>query len=846
MTIIERAREKYLEKKADKYIMAAGSYTIYDRYFHLLDSINNLSDTEYNSVDKKYLRTYILFKLFKLYADSPENFNLFKNDEKTKASILDLINKNLLYNSSVLSCIFLTISIPFDLLTANNFIHNMFKTTTDQYVILSILFAKITTVEEANTLLTELPKILDCQPDKFKISNGKTILHIAASNNPRVKIATTNNAKEILLDNMLLKYPELINIKDNDGKNSGCYADNKRSFAILKILVKHGLNLNELDNFGNSVLHHVVDSMDNDYKLTYEMQKDLEYILHLGAKDQKKHQQNKTSLHLRVAAGLPLNLDTLKVSIDKQDLDEGKTALHHAISLAKTESAMELIAAGASINIKDKFGKTPLDYAFLTNNEIVIKSMIEKNNLIQTEKQPLLFNIYALFKTYYDGYNALNLINKHSASNKIILSRMNMAITQIINMGNLDPTLLAKFSLEEQLMIAITVAISNPTLNNPAKEYTKTTILPKLINDFPLPAGYAYGVELELANIPLEIHAMILKWFGINSTEDESVRHTLFMHKGKLKGEELVTEILDSTQKIKLLLLVASYLHKAGALTNDSTGLHVHVNILGSKNGIPKSIATNMDIKNINHERVELMVVKQVLANWYNLEPLLCGIMRDGILYNYDDNTYSYNAPMQSFIPELLKVNNLQEIADFMDDRDKTLNLENLAPGEYGTLEFRIHDGTAHPVLIEAWLNFIHRLMQISINQVQDKINTGIDINFFTAYKDIEQLFYILMAERNYQTTWNNALGSPNGTIAPATAGNKPIQIGIQNSLLYRAYQLGKSGKDYKILLASCSEPERASLQKEVEILLSINQQFPGILSKPIIFLNKIRPSAKL
>lgn len=874
MTIITAERQKHLEEKAVEYSKTKYSVAFKEYYFNTLKSINALPDAEYNATEKSFLRTFALFGAYSP-GDLPLSSNrisvndssMFTQDAEIKASVIELIKQDLLYASSQLSFKIIMVSLEdSDLLFQNNYLYKLFAKAEFDYnqadgvTMLARLLRKIKTREQISVLLLELPRLLRCDPEKFKSIDNTTILHIATA---------TGNLELIKI--LVKQYPKLLHSKDIHGKNAGCYCDGSKRFTTLKVLMAQGINLHELDNFGNSVLYHVFNdiyySKDKESEtpnttelLSQEEQQSLRYIIEeKSAKYYKNNTVTKAPLHIYAAVGVPLRLDTLPTYermalIDKQDIEEGKTALHHAIILKKTARALELINAGANTNIKDNLGKKPLEYALLTNNVTVvnaIKDAANKNKQMLHDKSPLLFTRmedYDFAKACYGGNDMFNTLVYYAQNHQVKQPNVNIAITKIMRNGWLDQTLLAEFSLEEQLRITTAIATAHPSLRVTAKDYAQAHILPKLVKELPpFTSGCAYGVEMELANIPHGIDANVLEWFGINVTDDGSVDHTAFMSTGALDGEELVTTILDSPQKVNLLLLASRYLHKEGALTNDSTGLHVHTNIRGSKDGNLKSLGTSINNpQGIESEQIELMLVKQVLSNWNNLEPLLLGIMRNGELYDYKDNTHSYCAPIQSFIPKLLKAKNLKEISTSMGDRLKAINLENLSPNGYGTIEFRVHDGTMHPTLIEAWLNFIHRLMQISISQVQNKIDTDTDLENFTAFKDIEQLFYILMAERYYQKTWDNKLGAPKGTLSSIAAGDKPIQVDIQNSLLYRAYQRGNEGKDYRDLLSKCPEQERASLYKEVELMLAINKQLPGILSKDVGLSNKLMASRKI
>lgn len=53
----------------------------------------------------------------------------------------------------------------------------------------------------------------------------------------------------------------------------------------------------------------------------------------------------------------------MKIPIDVQD-EYGSTALHYAVQKASSECARILLSAGFNPRLKNKEGKSPIDYAF--------------------------------------------------------------------------------------------------------------------------------------------------------------------------------------------------------------------------------------------------------------------------------------------------------------------------------------------------------------------------------------------------------------------------------------------------------------------------------------------------
>jgi len=506
--------------------------------------------------------------------------------------------------------------------------------------------------------------------------------------------------------------------------------------------------------------------------------------------------------------------------------------------------------------------------------------------------------LYYLIQTKLQQKNKALLFTKKSTGNLLLAaysgnrylfnliastvgaSDFDRALVNMVKNNGLDVKQVAKFTPMEQLKLAsaLSCLLSNLYQQNIITQYVQANIIPSLLGSAEeLP--YAYGVEMELANIgivskDLPVTSILLSWFGIKVTNDHSVNHTIFDGTGYLKGEELVTDVLKTSLDVKKLLFVAQLLLDSGAIADSSTGLHVHVNING--NDMP-SIAANMNCKKNKQEKIELAVVKQILLNWQVLEQYCSGIVRDGELYQGRENDNNeYCAPINNIITELLQLQSLEELAKYC-DRYKAINLVNLsknASGEllfnrngthdisiymgkrigaadgskgYGTMEFRLHDGTTDPILIKAWLNFINRLMHVSIVQVQEAINNNC-LADLKPLPQIENLFYMWIAERDYNVTWDVRKRGFRSHKVTAHANAKLWQQEIRESKLYKAYLLGKVGQNYLDLFTGVPEQEAKIMHIQVQEMLDFDIKYPGILGHEEGYAsrNKTRIQARL
>ncbi len=128
-----------------------------------------------------------------------------------------------------------------------------------------------------------------------------------------------------------------INIEDNNGKTPLHTAIDAGQFAMTKYLIEvSGANLRAKDDNGNRPLHSAVDSGNTEI---------VTFILKLG----------------------------LKLTDINAENNDSMTPLHIACKKSFPEIALLLIESHANMNIKDKFGKLPADYAKQSNNEKLIE-----------------------------------------------------------------------------------------------------------------------------------------------------------------------------------------------------------------------------------------------------------------------------------------------------------------------------------------------------------------------------------------------------------------------------------------------------------------------------------------
>lgn len=134
---------------------------------------------------------------------------------------------------------------------------------------------------------------------------------------------------------------------------------------IIDFLLEKGIDINRCDHlYGYGTALHIYLANENFagalafIKLAHKYQRKINYS--------SKDQEEKTPL---IIAAKVMSLEMVKkiLSDDKSCVDaqdnQGKTALHFACALGKSDIVEVLIKAGANMNIRDKYGNTPAHYA---------------------------------------------------------------------------------------------------------------------------------------------------------------------------------------------------------------------------------------------------------------------------------------------------------------------------------------------------------------------------------------------------------------------------------------------------------------------------------------------------
>jgi uncharacterized protein len=151
------------------------------------------------------------------------------------------------------------------------------------------------------------------------------------------------------------------------------HAVKNNDIALVKELIKQGINVNELDVNKDAPL--IIAA----YKGSTEIVK---LLLETGADVSVVDPGMKaTALHAAAYAG---NAEAAKllieynIDIDKQGPYNGYTALHDAVWQNHIETARILIESGANLHIKSHTGETPLEFAKARNHREIMVLIEQK------------------------------------------------------------------------------------------------------------------------------------------------------------------------------------------------------------------------------------------------------------------------------------------------------------------------------------------------------------------------------------------------------------------------------------------------------------------------------------
>jgi ankyrin repeat protein len=185
-----------------------------------------------------------------------------------------------------------------------------------------------------------------------KNGEGRTALQLAIKNGSEAMVALLKECRTQVLADAEITQENLIN------------ACAKGDLVVAKKCLAQGARVNETDGAGRTALTAAVGM-----KRNYNMVK---FLLAVGANPNLKSEAGLASTPLNTAIGpsenpgvKPIVILLLKAGaqISAPDDTYGMTPLHFAALFQNVAVAKILLEAGANVTLKDKKGKTPLDYA---------------------------------------------------------------------------------------------------------------------------------------------------------------------------------------------------------------------------------------------------------------------------------------------------------------------------------------------------------------------------------------------------------------------------------------------------------------------------------------------------
>ncbi|MCY3653498.1 MAG: ankyrin repeat domain-containing protein [Cyanobacteria bacterium MAG IRC1_bin_28] len=134
---------------------------------------------------------------------------------------------------------------------------------------------------------------------------------------------------------------------------------------LVKLLLRHGANVDAEDSSDNSPLHLAIHAGHGDLA---------RLLIEAGADVQARNHAGNTPVQVAAFAGLPEVIKLLVEAGSPVNLQDqvGDTPLHDAALQGRVEAARALLDAGADIHATNNAGQTPLDLARQNGHESVV------------------------------------------------------------------------------------------------------------------------------------------------------------------------------------------------------------------------------------------------------------------------------------------------------------------------------------------------------------------------------------------------------------------------------------------------------------------------------------------
>lgn len=214
----------------------------------------------------------------------------------------------------------------------------------------------------------------------------------------------------------LIKHGADVNQLNKQGQNPlFALVDAGTSTSMVEQLIAAGINLKSKDQQGNTIIQALSNSMSKDGALPR-----LKLMLDEGGDSNVTNANLETPLHQAVLSHAPKTAQLLLAAganPNAQDKD-GATPLHYAIRLRAFSQIEQLIAHKAKLNIYNRFGKTALHIAVEEGDQSLVKKLLQAGaNLHSVDKDLRTPLITAVANN--DTAMALLLLQHHANPNAL-------------------------------------------------------------------------------------------------------------------------------------------------------------------------------------------------------------------------------------------------------------------------------------------------------------------------------------------------------------------------------------------------------------------------------------------
>lgn len=569
-----------------------------------------------------------------------------------------------------------------------------------------------------------------------------------------------------ILDELLRVYNTDDFISNHDNKN------------ILHIFIEHGamldLNLleylkrkkilnamiNQLDSGGNSPLSYAL--LVTDREINMQKYEFITGLIESGARCIRNDIEIKTPLHMLLLCSehsikaLELfktlfNFGSAQL-VNKQD-ELGRTILHYAY-IMRHYALVKYIENNVSISTKDVFGRTALHMSTMDG---VLLGEISRQQLEDADIFGVTVADYALLSMFENSaVNAVKVIkmdlNVNSDPRHHLLSVIN-------SRSHYQKKLVQLCGLKRYFVDALGESWDGQMFDHAlglvmSMEFSDQ----KKYQHFNFPIGWALGIELEVSELPditLLPDEEFNKCFGVDLVEDASVcgsMLSLFNHTNKSQVDltEFNSKIITTSKEYYKFLAMCDILRKSGARVNKTCGMHIHFNLYGTNTNTTK-------LPPLVSKNEQVIFLKYLIVNYCSIEILLRGLLRNGTAFNEQDGCP--DVLISEHLQDILSCDSVEAMQDITITHNISLNLDALK--RHGTIEFRLHEGTVDPIIVNAWVDCITRLIAISLKQTKEHKEIPRTIE---PLEDIECLVYLLMIMRKYNETWDPKWAAPRST----------------------------------------------------------------------------------